>query len=76
MKPMRANIVGPSFSATGNSASMARLQTVRTGGIGGRYRRSRNADKRVRRAIAPLYVGESGFLIVKMSVGRTDLAMA
>jgi hypothetical protein len=26
-----------------------------------------------RRAKAPLYVGESGFLIVKMSVGRTDL---
>jgi hypothetical protein len=40
------------------------------------YRHSRNADKRVRRAKAPLYVGESGFLIVKMSVGRIDLAMA
>jgi hypothetical protein len=40
------------------------------------YRRSRNADKRVRRAEAPLSVGESGFLIVKMSVGRTDLALA
>ena len=52
--PILANMVGPPFSATSNSASAARLHTLRTGGIGGLLSAFSQCGQAVRRAKAPL----------------------